>query len=204
MRRLGSSPEPDSSGRHRTDGPRPRRRAQPVGRCKGVACSAVKGWGAWFCLLLVFAVAACSRASTAQRPAGSPSVSVSPSLSSPSPTASPSGTPAPPPAPAQAPAPPPPPPPPPPASASVSILNASGSCSDGTYRPTPLTVQTNTVVRWTNSSGDNHTATSDQSVFDTGDIAIGATSKGITFSRPGTYKYHCIYHSCMTATITVT
>jgi plastocyanin len=86
----------------------------------------------------------------------------------------------------------------------VSILDASSGCTDGRYNPTPLTIRTNTVVTWTNSSGEPHTATSNQGVFDTGNIGLRGTSKGILFSRPGTYEYHCAYHSCMKATVLVT
>lgn len=59
-------------------------------------------------------------------------------------------------------------------------------------------------MTWTNSSSDAHTATSDQGVFDTGNVGRGATSKGILFSRQGTYTYHCGYHSCMKAMVIVT
>jgi len=180
------------------------RPGQPAGRRGGeeVSCSAVRGWRAWCCLLFVFGGTACGTATAAHRPAQNPSASVSPSPSSPAPTLSPSRTPAPPLAAPQAP--PPPPPPPPQASVAVAILDSSAGCTDGRYNPPSITIRSNTVVTWTNSSGEAHTATSNQGAFDTGNIARGATSKGITFSRPGTYAYHCIYHSCMTATVIVT
>jgi plastocyanin len=69
-----------------------------------------------------------------------------------------------------------------------------------------LTVPKGTTVTWKNADSATHTATADSVSafqFDTGDIAAGATSKGITFSQAGTFSYHCTYHSSMRATITV-
>lgn len=67
-----------------------------------------------------------------------------------------------------------------------------------------FTIVAGTTVTWTNNDLTNHTATSDQQVFDTGVIAPGTTSAPITFNTPGAFSYHCIFHSSfMTGTITV-
>jgi plastocyanin len=56
-----------------------------------------------------------------------------------------------------------------------------------------FTIVAGTTVTWTNNDFTNHTATSDQQVFDTGVI-----------NTPGAFSYHCIFHSAiMTGTITV-
>ncbi len=70
------------------------------------------------------------------------------------------------------------------------------------FNPANLTVTANTTVTWTNNSGVTHTSTSDNGVWDTGDIAPGQ-SKTTTFTTAGTYPFHCRYHSMMVGTITV-
>jgi plastocyanin len=51
-----------------------------------------------------------------------------------------------------------------------------------------------------------HTATANDDSWNTGDMGLGA-SKSITFSKPGTYHYHCKYHTIlgvgMTGTVIV-
>jgi plastocyanin len=69
-----------------------------------------------------------------------------------------------------------------------------------------LTVAKGATVTWKNNDGMPHTATSDGTSafqFDTGNIATGATSNGITFSQSGTFAYHCRIHSGMHGTIIV-
>ena len=69
-----------------------------------------------------------------------------------------------------------------------------------------LTVAKGATVTWKNNDGMPHTATSDGTSafqFDTGNIAAGATSNGITFSQSGTFAYHCRIHSAMHGVIIV-
>ena len=70
------------------------------------------------------------------------------------------------------------------------------------FSPSTLTVTRNTTVAWQNTDGVAHTSTSDNGVWDTGDIATGAT-KTATFTTAGTFTYHCSRHPMMTATIVV-
>lgn len=72
------------------------------------------------------------------------------------------------------------------------------------FQPTPVTVARGTVVIWRNDDASTHTATADGKTWDTGNVAPGASSTGVTFSTAGTYSYHCAIHQYMTATITVT
>ncbi len=66
-----------------------------------------------------------------------------------------------------------------------------------------LVIGVNNTILWINNDVTIHTATSDtQGVFDTGNIAAGATAQ-LTFTTPGTYTYHCTYHSWMQGTIKV-
>ena len=86
-------------------------------------------------------------------------------------------------------------PPPPPSPNTVVMANMS-------FSPSTLSVTRNTTVTWKNDDGVTHTATSDASQWNTGDI-VGGASKTITFTTAGTFTYHCTYHSMMTGTIIV-
>lgn len=72
------------------------------------------------------------------------------------------------------------------------------------YSPNHFTVvigKNNTVV-FVNQDSTKHTVTALDGSFDSSDILAGQ-SWTHTFSTPGTYTFHCIYHSFMTGTITV-
>jgi plastocyanin len=74
------------------------------------------------------------------------------------------------------------------------------------FAPGTMTVSVNTTVTWMNADSVTHTATSDTGstfAFDTGNIAAGATSKGVTFTQMGTFAYHCNFHPSMHGTIVV-
>lgn len=77
----------------------------------------------------------------------------------------------------------------------VSIENMS-------FRPATLTIKTGTEVTWTNNDSLTHTITSDNNVFDSGNVSSGNTYKH-TFDKAGTFPYHCSIHPSMTAEIVV-
>ena len=70
------------------------------------------------------------------------------------------------------------------------------------FSPASVTVTVGDTVTWTNSDAQAHTATANDSSWDTGTIANGASGT-ITFSTAGTFAYHCSIHSAMTGTVTV-
>jgi len=71
------------------------------------------------------------------------------------------------------------------------------------FNPGTLTISKGATVTWQNNDGITHTSTSDTGVWDTGNIA-GGTSKAVTFSNAGTFKYHCAIHGpSMSGTIVV-
>jgi len=92
--------------------------------------------------------------------------------------------------------PPPPPPPPPVGGVHVAIV-------DYAFRSDTVTAHIGELISWTNTATQNHMAVSDSSVFDSGVILPGG-SYTVSFSKTGTYTYHCILHPTMTGTITVT
>jgi plastocyanin len=76
------------------------------------------------------------------------------------------------------------------------------------YSPDPIVIKAGESIVWTNSEPSHltHTATSDVGsafVFDTGNIAFGASSTKIVFPTAGTFHYHCTPHPAMVGTITV-
>lgn len=80
------------------------------------------------------------------------------------------------------------------------------TCSTATacYSPDPIRVTTGTTITWSNGTSLAHTATADSGAWDTGAIATGATSSSIVFNTPGTFAYHCRFHSDMHGSIIVT
>lgn len=78
--------------------------------------------------------------------------------------------------------------------------------SNFAFSPKTLTITAGTIVKWINKDSATHTTTSDSSdpaSWDSGQLATNA-SFSFTFTRAGTYSYHCAIHPYMTATITVT
>ena len=70
------------------------------------------------------------------------------------------------------------------------------------FSPASLTVKVGDKVTWTNQDSVGHSATADDNSFDTGVIAQGQSGSN-TFSKTGTYTYHCSIHPKMKATIIV-
>ncbi len=74
---------------------------------------------------------------------------------------------------------------------------------DFDYAPGKLEVAKGTRVTWTNADAANHTVT-----FDAGtQKSLGNQAKGkavsFTFTKPGTFAYHCDYHPNMHGTVVV-
>jgi len=70
------------------------------------------------------------------------------------------------------------------------------------YAPTTITVKVGDLVTWTNKDSVSHSATADDGSFDTGILAQGQSGTA-SFSKAGTYTYHCKVHPNMKATIIV-
>jgi len=70
------------------------------------------------------------------------------------------------------------------------------------YEPEELTVEAGSTITWANSDKAPHTATADDSSFDTGSISKGNEGE-VTFDNPGTYAYFCEFHPFMKATVEV-
>lgn len=68
--------------------------------------------------------------------------------------------------------------------------------SNSSFSPSTITILANTTITWRNNDGVKHTSTSDSTGWNTGNIAPGASAT-TTFNTPGTFHYHCIYHSSL-------
>jgi plastocyanin len=73
---------------------------------------------------------------------------------------------------------------------------------DFLFRPARIEVAAGTTVVWTNGGQLLHTVTAEDGSFDSGPIDRGRR-RGITFSKPGTYAFHCTPHPFMRGEIVV-
>jgi plastocyanin len=79
-------------------------------------------------------------------------------------------------------------------------------CMTGsTFSPASLTVAAGTIVSFTNNSGVLHHPVFDApvapGVTDIGDISSGTVNR--TFSKSGTWNFHCTIHAGMAGSVTV-
>lgn len=70
------------------------------------------------------------------------------------------------------------------------------------FNPKTLTVKVGTKIIWTNDDPSIHTVTADDGAFSSGSLPPGGTFS-FTFTKAGTYSYHCKIHATMKATIIV-
>jgi plastocyanin len=63
-----------------------------------------------------------------------------------------------------------------------------------TFNPTEITITKGTTITWINKDAIPHTVTSDQGLFNSGNIPANGTYE-FKFDAAGTYNYHCIYHA---------
>ncbi|HXL41093.1 MAG TPA: plastocyanin/azurin family copper-binding protein, partial [Actinomycetota bacterium] len=85
--------------------------------------------------------------------------------------------------------------------------------TDNAYLPPSVTIQVNDTVTWKVPAtvvGSCHSVSSDGGLFDSGTLAAGllclgggAESWSNTFTRAGTFRYHCKFVSGMAGVVTV-
>lgn len=135
-------------------------------------------WFAVFAIALLLLLAACGGSS-------SPGANVVPTVA---PTATPTPTPTPIPTAIPTPT----------ASASGNSITIAGFA----FNPQSMTVKVGTKVTWTNNDSATHTVTADKGAFNSGPLSSGQ-SFSFTFTKAGSYTYHCAIHRTMMATIIV-
>ncbi len=85
----------------------------------------------------------------------------------------------------------------------VNVPANSVIIKSNTFTPETLNAKVGDKITWTNSDSYAHTITSDDGTFDSGKINAGGTFS-FTFTKAGTYNYHCAIHTFMTAKVVVT
>lgn len=71
------------------------------------------------------------------------------------------------------------------------------------YMPASIKVKTGGTVTFDNVDNAEHTATADSGSFDTGTLPQGGSKKTVTFSKAGTFAFHCSFHPFMHGTVVV-
>ncbi len=89
-----------------------------------------------------------------------------------------------------------------PTTGSTAMAKNAVTIQNYTFSPATLTVKVGEKVTWTNQDSVGHSATADDNSFDTGVIAQGKSGSN-TFTKAGTYTYHCSVHPMMKGTIIV-
>jgi len=83
-------------------------------------------------------------------------------------------------------------------------VGASVAIQNFAFVPDTVHIKAGSAVEWTNKDTAPHTATSLETLFDSGSLSTDQKFS-FTFSTPGTYHYHCLIHSMMkTAVVVVT
>jgi YVTN family beta-propeller protein len=86
--------------------------------------------------------------------------------------------------------------------ASVQQGDVSVSIAKFAFVPGTITVSAGQSITWTNADPVAHTTTSDDKLWDSGNLSPNATFT-TTFSQPGTYAYHCTIHPFIRGTVIV-
>ena len=71
------------------------------------------------------------------------------------------------------------------------------------FSPNSLTVKAGTNVTWINQDSTTHTVTSDDGAFQSSGNLNKGDNYTFTFTKAGTYPYHCSMHPSMTGKIIV-
>ena len=87
------------------------------------------------------------------------------------------------------------------------VMITTDSSGSFAFSPKTLTIKAGTTVTWKNTTSVGHTVTSDDGKsFDSGTsnpISAQTGTFSFTFTKAGTFAYHCAIHPFMKATIVV-
>jgi plastocyanin len=86
----------------------------------------------------------------------------------------------------------------------TSVADANVTIQNFAFSPASVTIKAGGTVQWKNVDTAPHTATDNNTAFDSGSLSQNDVYSH-KFSTPGTYTYHCNFHSAMAnATVVVT
>jgi len=87
--------------------------------------------------------------------------------------------------------------------AASTVKVVADSQTQGAYQPNPVTVQAGQSVTWTwEDQGNQHSVGADDGSFESC-LQGSGSSFTTTFTKAGTYFYHCSIHSQMKGSVTV-
>ena len=86
--------------------------------------------------------------------------------------------------------------------AAGSTATVNVSIKDFKFNPQPVQAKVGDVVAWKNDDSVPHSATMDDGSCDTDSISAGASGM-LTFTKAGTYTYHCKVHPTQMKDFTV-
>jgi plastocyanin len=90
----------------------------------------------------------------------------------------------------------------PPSTAAAPVSADAVTIRNFAFGPQVITVKAGTTVHWTNNDTEAHTVTSNTGAFGSPVLQPG-TGYSFTFTKPGTYHYHCTIHPFMTGMVMV-
>lgn len=85
---------------------------------------------------------------------------------------------------------------------SAAVASDSVTIHNFAFGPQVVAIKAGTTVHWTNMDTEAHTVTSDTNAFGSPVLQPGA-GYSFTFTKPGTYSYHCTIHPFMKAKVVV-
>jgi plastocyanin len=71
------------------------------------------------------------------------------------------------------------------------------------FGPATITAAVGGTVTWTNGDTTDHTVTFDDTSVKSSDHISGGSTYQVTFTKAGTFTYHCSIHPTMLGTVTV-
>ena len=83
-------------------------------------------------------------------------------------------------------------------------LTAAVDISNFAFTPSNLAVKVGTVVTFTNHDATSHTVTGDSGLTLQSSTLLKDKIYTMTFTKVGTFGYHCNFHPFMTGMVTVT
>jgi plastocyanin len=88
--------------------------------------------------------------------------------------------------------------------AANTVKVVADSQKQGAYQPDPVKAQVGRSVTWTwEDQGNQHSVSADDGSFESC-LQSGGSTFTTTFTKAGTYAYHCSIHPDMKGTVTVT
>ena len=80
----------------------------------------------------------------------------------------------------------------------ISIISSTGSSA---FQPNPVRANAGDMVMFRNTDSTLHHLVMDDGSADLGDIALGATSRGLRLASAGAMNFHCTLHPSMVGSI---